>query len=99
MCARSAAVRIVAALLLSGSAPPLVYSQQEAQIKLCVPGEIVERDGFEQPAPGSKMDAFHTTLRNFLRDHGDSRLEYQVRENAFETSILRTPIRAASWMR
>ena len=53
-------------------------------IKLCVPRELVEHDGFEQPIPGSKMDAFHNALRRFLLSQGDVRLEYQVRQNAFQ---------------
>ena len=79
-------------------AAPVAYSQQQQslpgegqastgtdKIKLCVPADLVEHAGFEQPAPGSKMDAFHTALRNFLRDYGDTRLEYQVRQNAFDS--------------
>ena len=79
-------------------AAPVAYSQQQQsppeegqastgadKVKLCVPADLVERAGFEQPAPGSKMDAFHTALRNFLRDYGDTRLEYQVRQDAFDS--------------
>jgi hypothetical protein len=78
-------------------APPITYSQQESSfpdrgkasattnVTLCVPEDLVERDGFEHPAAGSKMDAFHTALRNFMLDHGDTRVEYQVRQHAFET--------------
>ena len=78
-------------------AAPIAYSQQQEsspqggqgptttdKIKLCVPADLVEHDGFENPASGSRMDAFHTALRNFMRDYGDVRLAYQVRQNAFE---------------
>ena len=94
-----ASLAIVAVLSLSLSATPIAYSQQAGpsfpdggqgpttayEIKLCVPADIVERDLFEQPAPGSKMEAFHKALRYFLLDRGDVRLEYRVRQNAFES--------------
>lgn len=93
-----AVLPMVVAFLLLLSAAPVTYSQQQEssapdngqgsttadKITLCVPADLVDRDGFEHPAPGSKMDAFHAALRNFLRDHGDVRLEYLVRRNAFE---------------
>jgi TPR repeat protein len=93
-----ASAPIVAFFSLSLSAAPLAHSQQAQtpfpaggqasanaeEVKLCVPRGLVEGAGFEQPVPGSKMEAFHTALRNFLRDHGDARLEYRVRQNAFE---------------
>src|SRR5579871_2718369 len=77
---------------------PWAYSQQPAPsvaeggpgptraevVKLCVPRDLVERDGFEQPAPGSKMDVFRNALRRYLLSQGDVRVEYQVRPNAFE---------------
>jgi TPR repeat protein len=98
MIRRHPVFRTIAAMIsLSLSAAPVVYSQQAGQsfpdnasasgdtyqVKLCVPGDLVDRDEFEQPSPGSKMDAFHTALRNYLRDHGDYRREYQVKGNAF----------------
>jgi TPR repeat protein len=55
------------------------------QIQLCVPANIVERDKFEQPAPGSNMDAFQHAIRHYLRDHSDIDVQYRVKENAFQT--------------
>src|SRR6185312_4916139 len=92
MCARPAHLRIVAALLLPVSAAPIAYSQQEDKITLCVPGENVDRDGFEQPVPGSNMAAFHAALRNFLLDHADSRLPIKSGRIRSRPSIPRTPI-------
>jgi len=89
---------MVALVSLTLATAPMAYSQQTASsvadggqgptsaavIKLCVPRDLVERDRFEQPAPGSKMGAFHDALRRFLLSQGDVRFEYQVRSNAFE---------------
>ena len=88
--------KVVAVLWLLSSAPG-AYAQQAdpslpddgrgpsaaAEIKLCVPADIVERDLFERPEPGSRMAAFHSALRDFLRDHGDVHREYLLKPNAF----------------
>jgi TPR repeat protein len=93
-----ASLALVAFVSLTLSTAPMAYSQQTASsiadgaprptsaevVKLCVPRDLVERDRFEQPVPGSKMEAFRTSLRRYLLSQGDARLEYQVRENAFE---------------
>jgi hypothetical protein len=65
---------IAAFFSLSLSAAPLPYSQQAQtsfpaggqvstnaeEVKLCVPRGLVERDGFEQPVPGSKIPEVYT---------------------------------------
>jgi TPR repeat protein len=94
-----ASLAMAAFVSLTLATAPMAYSQQTASsvagggpsptsaevVKLCVPRDLVERDRFEQPAPGSKMDAFHNALRRFLLSQGDVRFEYQVRPNAFES--------------
>ena len=97
--AHRASLPIVALVSLSLSPPPIAYSQQAApllpdggqrpaaaaKIELCVPRDLVERDLFERPPAGSKMEAFHKAIRYFMLDRGDVRLQYRVKQNAFES--------------
>lgn len=55
-----------------------------AEIDFCVPPDLIDRQSWDNPAPGSKMAAFKSTVQAFLAAAGSPQQEYGIRDGAFE---------------
>ena len=54
------------------------------KVSVCVPQDLV-RQGWDHPAPGSKMSSFKDLLAEFILAHGDPKVQYRVKQHAFDS--------------
>jgi uncharacterized protein len=54
------------------------------RVNVCVPPRLVQEESWRNPAPGSRMDQFRSSLRDFILAEGDGRIQYRIRDDAFE---------------
>jgi TPR repeat protein len=52
-------------------------------VRICVPRKLIESEGWEHPAPGSRIQLFRNMIRDYLLEHGDVGSQYRIKEDAF----------------
>lgn len=62
-------------------APAQTSSQQF--VYMCIPRNLVESEGWEHPAPGTRILLFRNLIRDYLLERGDAGSQYRIKENAF----------------
>lgn len=53
-------------------------------VRVCVPPDLVKNEHWGHPYPGSEMDVFKNLLRDYILAHGDRRVQYRIKDNAFD---------------
>jgi TPR repeat protein len=69
------------ALSFAGSA--WAQTSPKQMVHICLPRNLVERESWENPLPGSRMLLFRNLVRDYLLEHGDVRSQYRIKEEAF----------------
>lgn len=55
------------------------------QVRICIPPQLVTDESWETPYPGSDMQAFRNTIRDYVAAYGGSgQIEYWIRDDAFD---------------
>lgn len=54
---------------------------------VCVPPDLVDRRSWENPAPGSDMDAFKDSVTRYVMDNAVGRQQYLIRSTAFDDYV------------
>jgi hypothetical protein len=70
---------ILACFAVSASAQP----SSEQLVRICVLRNLIESEGWEHSAPGSRIQLFRNLIRDYLLGHGDAGNQYRIKENAF----------------
>jgi len=76
------------AFLLQTLILPLAGNAQtpkRSQVLVCVPQDLVTKEWWTYPYPGSEIDVFKKLLANYILAHGDPRVQYRIKADAFET--------------
>ncbi len=53
-------------------------------VRVCVPPDLVKNESWGHPYPGSEMADFRSLLRDYILAHGDPRVQYRIKDQAFE---------------
>src|SRR5688572_5665636 len=75
------------ALLFQTLFLPLASSAQPSKnflVRVCVPPDLVKNESWNYPYPGSEMAVFKNLLRDYILAHGDRRVQYRIKDNAFD---------------
>ena len=59
-------------------------SSRNFLVRVCVPPDLVKNQSWGHPAPGSEMADFRSLLRDYILAHGDPRVQYRIKDQAFE---------------
>lgn len=72
-------------ILVCFAVPASAQAQTSSKqiVRLCVPRNLVERENWEHPYPGSRIELFRNLIRDYLLEHGDVGYQYRINENAF----------------
>ena len=82
---RVVSLSLVMALLVP-SVPIAAQARRQAPevtVSICVPRDLVEKEFWNAPYPGSKIDVFKKGIQQFIVTEGDARTQYRVRSSAF----------------
>ena len=64
--------------------PGHAQTSKKSLVRVCVPLDLVKNEFWGYPYPGSEMDLFMRLVGSYIHDHGDSRLQYRIKDQAFE---------------
>src|SRR5438552_3946646 len=78
----------------SPSSNQTTQTSRNFQVRVCVPPDLLTNESWRYPYPGSEMDVFRNLLRDFILAHGDPRVQYRIKDQAFE--IFRRARRASA---
>ncbi len=65
--------------------PGRAQTSKKSQVVVCVPQDLVTKESWTYPYPGIDIDVFKRLLADYILAHGDPRVQYRIKADAFET--------------
>jgi len=67
------------------AAPASAQTQNSSKqiVHLCIPRNLVESENWDNPYPGTRIQQFRDSIRDYLLQYGDVRSQYRIKPDAF----------------